>query len=32
MGNKGDVSDFERGVFVCIRQAGLGANQTAKST
>ncbi len=29
MGKKGDLSDFERGMFVCARWAGLSISKTA---
>ncbi len=32
MGKKGDLSDFERGIVVGARRAGLSISKTAKST
>ncbi len=32
MGKKGDLSDFERGMFVGARRAGLSISKTAEST
>ncbi len=29
MGKKGDLSDFEHGIFVCARRAGLSISKTA---